>query len=114
MFWSYRTTKRTSTKETPFSLAFSIEAVIPLEIGISSFYTAAYDEIENKKALRRDLDLVEERKNGAELRNTTYKQCNTKYYDLKVRKWASKVRSLVLRRVFLATREIELGSLGPN
>lgn len=41
----YHTTVRTNIGEFPFSLAFGVEAVIPLEIGISSFFTA-YNEIE--------------------------------------------------------------------
>lgn len=53
----YHTAARTRIGETPFFLAFSVEAVILLEIGISSFYTA-YNEIE-----------IEEKRNGAELRN---------------------------------------------
>ena len=34
ILWTYRTTIRKSTNETPFALAFGVEAVIPLEIGM--------------------------------------------------------------------------------
>lgn len=34
--------------------------VIPLEIEISSFHTAAYNEMENEKVLRGELDLIDE------------------------------------------------------
>ncbi|TMW85680.1 hypothetical protein EJD97_022726 [Solanum chilense] len=34
--WEYRTTYRTPTEETPYSLAFGIEAVLPLERQIPS------------------------------------------------------------------------------
>lgn len=67
--------------ETPSSLAF-------------------YNEIENENAFRRELDLVEKRRNGAELRNAMYKQHNAKYYNQKVRKWALEIGSFVLRRAF--------------
>ncbi|XP_028115619.1 uncharacterized protein K02A2.6-like [Camellia sinensis] len=34
VLWAYRTTPRRSTRETPFALAYGMEAVIPLEIGM--------------------------------------------------------------------------------
>ena len=33
VLWAYRTTPRRGTGETPYSLAYGVEAVIPLEIG---------------------------------------------------------------------------------
>ncbi|XP_077215762.1 uncharacterized protein LOC143850388 [Tasmannia lanceolata] len=36
VLWAYRTTPRTATGESPFSLTFGVEAVIPIEIGIPS------------------------------------------------------------------------------
>ncbi|KAL5579016.1 hypothetical protein UlMin_011458 [Ulmus minor] len=36
VLWAYRTTAKTSTGETPFSLAYGTEAVIPVECGIPS------------------------------------------------------------------------------
>ena len=41
MLWAYRTTAKTSTGETPFSLAYGTEAVIPVECGIPSATTAS-------------------------------------------------------------------------
>ncbi|XP_075521420.1 uncharacterized protein LOC142554640 [Primulina tabacum] len=34
--WAYRTTPRSSTRETPYSLVYGSEAVLPVEIGQSS------------------------------------------------------------------------------
>ena len=36
VLWAYRTTKRTATGETPFAMAFGVEAVIPVEVGLPS------------------------------------------------------------------------------
>lgn len=69
MLWSYPTTTRINMGETPFSLAFNVKTVIPLGIEISSFHTAAYSEKGNQMALQRKLDLVEEKRNDAELGN---------------------------------------------
>src|SRR5436189_5251385 len=38
--WAYRTTIRTATKATPFSLVYGCEAVLPLEIQIPSLRIA--------------------------------------------------------------------------
>ena len=34
MLWAYRTTPRCSTGETPFSMTYGAETVIPVEIGL--------------------------------------------------------------------------------
>ena len=36
MLWAYRTILKTSTRETPFRLAFDTEAIIPLDIKLST------------------------------------------------------------------------------
>ena len=44
ILWAYKTTTRTPTGETPFKLAFSTEAFIPTEIGVSNLRQAHYNE----------------------------------------------------------------------
>ena len=36
ILWAYRTTVRTPTGETPFRLTYGTEAVIPVEIGLTT------------------------------------------------------------------------------
>jgi hypothetical protein len=43
VLWSYRTTARTPTGETPFSLNYGTKAVIPAEVGSPSFRVAYYN-----------------------------------------------------------------------
>jgi hypothetical protein len=43
VLWSYRTTVRTATGETPFALTYGMEAVIPVEVGSPSFRVAHYN-----------------------------------------------------------------------
>ncbi|XP_074378016.1 uncharacterized protein LOC141719537 [Apium graveolens] len=38
VLWSYNTTPRTITGETPFSLVYGCEAMVPVEVGASSFW----------------------------------------------------------------------------
>ena len=68
VLWAYRTTTRTPTGEIPFKLAFGIEAVILVEIGVFSFRQAYYDEGTNNDELRLSLDCLAEVRDGAALR----------------------------------------------
>ena len=60
VLWAYRTTARTLTGETPFRLAYGIDAVIPAEVGLTSYHVKNYSEDKNEEALRLQLDLVDE------------------------------------------------------
>ena len=63
VLWAYRTTTRTPIGETPFRLTYGTDAVIPAEVGLTSYRVENYDEDkneENKEAFRLQLDLVDE------------------------------------------------------
>ena len=51
VLWTYRTTTRTPTGETPFKLTYGTEAVIPVEVGVTSTRQAAFSEEENDDKL---------------------------------------------------------------
>ncbi|KAL0439122.1 UNVERIFIED_CONTAM: hypothetical protein Slati_2395200 [Sesamum latifolium] len=53
VLWAYRTTPRGSTRESPFSLVYGTEAIIPAELGISSHRVMNFSEECNKNLLRR-------------------------------------------------------------
>ncbi|XP_075650249.1 uncharacterized protein LOC142620836 [Castanea sativa] len=55
-----RTMARTPIGETPFRLAYSSEALIPAEVGLTSYHVENYDKSKNDEALRLQLDLVDE------------------------------------------------------
>ena len=58
--WAYRTTARTPTGETSFQLAYGSDAVIPAEIGLTSYWVENYDEDKNEEAMHLQLDLMDE------------------------------------------------------
>ncbi|XP_075662112.1 uncharacterized protein LOC142631708 [Castanea sativa] len=58
--WAYRTTTRTPTGETPFRLTYGTEAVIPVEVGISSIRRETFNEESNDDQLRVNLDCLDE------------------------------------------------------
>ena len=51
VLWTHRTTVRKSTGETPFALAYGVEAVIPLEVGIPTTRTTDFEMETNKENL---------------------------------------------------------------
>ncbi|XP_075659067.1 uncharacterized protein LOC142628926 [Castanea sativa] len=54
------------TRETPFRLAYGSEAAIPAEVGLTSYKVDNHDERRNDKAIRLQLDLVDEVRATAE------------------------------------------------
>ena len=66
--WAYRTTYKSATGHTPFSLAFGAGAVIRVELEVPSHRTTYYDPMTNNKLLLESLDMVEEKRDEADLR----------------------------------------------
>ena len=62
---SYRTTARTATGETPFSLAFRAEALIPAKVKVPSFRYENFNELDNDIQLAAEKDMIEERREVA-------------------------------------------------
>ncbi|GJS13671.1 reverse transcriptase domain-containing protein [Tanacetum coccineum] len=98
VLWAHRTTKKTSNGETPFSLTYGTEAVIPAEIGMPTHRTSNVNEKTNDQELRLNLDLLGERREIAAIREARYKQQVEKYYNKKVWHVQFKVGEFVLRR----------------
>ncbi|XP_076960124.1 uncharacterized protein LOC143636414 [Bidens hawaiensis] len=68
----------------PFSLTYGTEAMIPAEIGIPSARVLMIDD--NDHELRMNLDLLEERRELASIREHSYKRQLQKYYNSRVKK----------------------------
>ncbi|GJR89570.1 reverse transcriptase domain-containing protein [Tanacetum coccineum] len=81
ILWAHRTTPETSNGETPFSLAYGTKAVIPAEMGIPTRRTIQGSDKENEEALRMNLNLLEERREIAAIREARRKQQVEKYYN---------------------------------
>ena len=60
VLWAYRTTPRRSTGETPFSLTYGAEAVIPAEVNLCSARVSEFNTSRNDGQLMERLDLLEE------------------------------------------------------
>ena len=72
VLWAYRTTPYRSTRETPFSMSYGVEAVIPIETGFPTLRTQSFNPNNNDELLERSLDLIEERRESAMVRLAYY------------------------------------------
>ena len=73
VLWAYRTTARTPIGETPFRLTYGTEAVIPVEVGVTSTRQAAFSEEGNNGKLRINLDYLDEVRENASSRMEKYR-----------------------------------------
>nr|GFA28314.1 reverse transcriptase domain-containing protein [Tanacetum cinerariifolium] len=97
VLWAHRTMIKSSHGDTPFSLTYGTEAVIPTEIGMPAYRTAAVDVVNNDEELRLNLDLLEERRERAAVCEARAKSKMMKYYNARVRGVAFKPGDFVYR-----------------
>ena len=84
VLWAYRTIARTPTGETPFRLSYGTEAVILVEVGVTSTRQAAFSEEGNDEELRINLDCLDEVRENASSRMEKYRQNMAEYYNRRV------------------------------
>ncbi|XP_071734215.1 uncharacterized protein [Rutidosis leptorrhynchoides] len=113
VLWAHRTTFKKSTGETPFSLVYGSEAVIPAEILVPTHRVANFEEEANDDELGENMNFIEERRLIAVIREANNKQQIAKYYNKRVRALSFDIGEWVLRNND-ASRAEKLGKLGPN
>ena len=72
VLWAYKTTRKSATQETPFALAFGIEAIAPVEVGLKSPRVKFANAKHNKESFRLNLDLLEDKQEQALQRAKDY------------------------------------------
>ncbi|XP_021827603.1 uncharacterized protein LOC110768210 [Prunus avium] len=114
VLWAYRCTQRSSTGETPYSLSFGSEAVIPIEVGQPTRRVEHFAPEQSGIEQNLSLDLLEERRLQSILHLAAYQQRTTRFYNQKVRERNFRPGDLVLRKVLPGTRDPTAGTLGAN
>uniref|UniRef100_A0A2N9FRK2 Uncharacterized protein n=1 Tax=Fagus sylvatica TaxID=28930 RepID=A0A2N9FRK2_FAGSY len=114
VLWTHRTMVRKSTSETPFALAYGVEAVIPLEVSIPTTRTTDFEVKTNEDNLRKNLDLLEEKRDLAIIRLASYQQQIKREHNKNIKPRVFRVGNLVLRKVTANTRRPNEGKLGSN
>jgi hypothetical protein len=114
VLWADRTTPKTSTGQSPFSLVYGCEAVLSAEVVVPTARTMVSSAEVNAEQLAADLDLVEELRDAAKIRLASYQQTISKYYNKDVRARIFRVGDMVLREVFPNTKEKGAGKLAAS
>ena len=114
VLWAYKTIARTPIGETPFSLTYGTEAIIPVEVGVASLRREAFHKGSNKDQLRVNLDCLDETRDRASYKMVEYQQKMSEYYNKRVKlRWLN-IGDLVLRKVTPAIKDPTQGKLGPT
>nr|GFA03780.1 reverse transcriptase domain-containing protein [Tanacetum cinerariifolium] len=113
VLWAYRTMIKSSHGDTPLSLTYGTEDVIPAEISLPTYHTAVVDIVRNNQEMRLNLDLLEERHEWAAIRETNAKLKMTKYYNYRVRGVTFRPGDFVYRS-YEASHVMDREKLGPE
>ena len=98
----------------PFRLAYGADAIIPTEVGLTSYLVENYTKDKNEEAMRLQLDLLDEVQETAEQRLARYQNLMSKHYNSNVKRRDFQVGDLVLWRVMGSAKDPSQGKLGPN
>jgi hypothetical protein len=112
----YRTSVRTSTGATPFSLVYGMEAVLPVEVEIPSMRVlmeAKLSEAEWCQSRYDQLNLIEEKRMTALCHGQLYQKRMKQAFDRKVRPREFKEGDLVLKKI-LSFQQDSRGKWTPN
>ena len=82
VLWAYRCTPQSSTNESPFTLVYGADAMIPVEIGEPYLRRELYDPTRNHQNMTTHLDLLPELREKAQIRNLVAKQRAAKKYNV--------------------------------
>ncbi|XP_070013023.1 uncharacterized protein [Nicotiana sylvestris] len=114
VLWAYHTTPKTSTGETPYSLVYGTDAVIPFEFGEPSLIYSNERGSSNDESRKQDLDEIDERRDMAYVRMIVQKQQAERYYNKKAKVRPLKVGDYVLKAKIQASKNLREGKLGTN
>ena len=95
-------------------MTYGAEAVIPLENGFPTMRTNTFTSDGNDELLKKNLDLVKERRENAMVQLAYYQHKLKQDYDMKVKLRPLASGDLVLRKVLRNTKNPAWGKLGPN
>jgi len=108
VLWAYHTTPQTTTRETPFSLVYGTDAMIPIEVMESTGRVRLFDEEISEVGLRANLDVIDEVRDLAQISNEAMKRRLERSYRTKVVPRKFQELDLVLRKAQLIQMDSKL------
>ncbi|XP_074342246.1 uncharacterized protein LOC141679726 [Apium graveolens] len=91
------TSPMTSIRETPFKLAYGIEAMLPIEVGSPSHRAINFEEEANEEVIRTNMELIDEVRDQAVERMEKYKEKTREHFSKKSIVRNFQVGDLVIR-----------------
>ncbi|GAA0159941.1 hypothetical protein LIER_16610 [Lithospermum erythrorhizon] len=113
VLWYYRTTSSSATGETPFSLVYGTEVVLPLEMCLPNIRQIGFEEYHNNTRMRELFDLEDEGRDRAIAKMKKNKQAMARFYNRRVKNRQFVAGHLVLRMI-KATRAKDVNKLNPK
>ena len=95
-------------------MTYRAKAVIPLENGFPTMRSSAFTSDGNNKLLKKNLDLIKERRENARVQLAYYQHKLKQGYDMSVKLRPLVSGDLVLRKVVGNIKNPAWGKLGPN
>ena len=86
VLWTYQTTPRRSIGETPFSMTYGAETVIPLETSFPTLRTSSFNLSNNNELLEMSLDFIEERRENVMVQLAYYQHKFKQGYDANLKR----------------------------
>nr|XP_016442745.1 PREDICTED: uncharacterized protein LOC107768156 [Nicotiana tabacum] len=114
VLWAHHTTPKISTCETPYSLVYGTDAVIPVEVREPSLRYSNESGSSNDESRLQDLDEVEERRDMEHVRMVAQKQQAERYYNKKAKIQPLKVGDYIIKAKTQAVKDPNEGKLGTN
>ncbi|XP_070008295.1 uncharacterized protein LOC142165120 [Nicotiana tabacum] len=114
VLWAYQITPISSTEETPFSLVYGVEALIPVETGEPSARFRHTSEGSKNEAMAMAIELLDKRREASMVRMAVQKQKIERYYNRRTNLRYFGIGDLVLRKDTLNTKNSNEGKLGQN
>uniref|UniRef100_A0A2N9G8Z4 Uncharacterized protein n=1 Tax=Fagus sylvatica TaxID=28930 RepID=A0A2N9G8Z4_FAGSY len=100
--WGYRTSIRTATGATPYSLVYGMEAVLPIELEIQSLRVVMEEEIPETEWLQErynQLNMMEEKRLRALYNTQGYQRRAMRAFNKKVKPRNIKIGDMVLKEI---------------
>ncbi|XP_074283426.1 uncharacterized protein LOC141607977 [Silene latifolia] len=114
VLWADKTTPKVATGQTPFSLLFRAEAVIPSKVRVPTHRYGCITEDRNQVEMSSNLDTIDELRTSAQIRMASYRQTVARSYNKNVRVRTLQVGNRVLRKVFQNTKNQQAGKFAYN
>ncbi|GAA0145625.1 hypothetical protein LIER_05778 [Lithospermum erythrorhizon] len=81
--------------ETPFTIVYGTEAMLPVEVGLPSYRQKGFDEGENNQGMKRELNFTDELRDQALFKRFQYKHLMARSYNRRVKNREFKVTKVV-------------------